>query len=42
MSPQKNSQLSRLKRRIPLVVVAVVDAFHIDLAAMDIVGQGSF
>src|SRR5574344_2791165 len=34
-------QFFRLKGRITLIVVAVVDAFHIDLTAIDVIGKGS-
>ena len=36
------AQIFRLEGRIPLIVVAVVDAFHVDLAAIDLVGQSRF
>ena len=35
-------QIFRLKGCIALIIIAVVDAFHIDLTAIDFVGQGIF
>ena len=42
MSTSFLAQIFRLEGRISLIIVAVVDALHIDLTAIDLVGQSRF